>query len=70
MEAADRLLNNDKPVNHNNLEEDQLFLKQKPPGVKCDIVNECKVFIKAEDGSGDAKLNITNAMMPEKSGNY
>ncbi|CAH0627028.1 unnamed protein product [Chrysodeixis includens] len=69
MEAADRLLNNDKPVNHSNIEEDQLFLKNKPPAVKCDLVNECKVFIKAEDGSGDAQLNITNAMMPEKSDN-
>lgn len=63
MDAADHLLN-DRLVNH-NLEEDQLL----PSGVKCDLVNECKIFIKAEDGSGDAHVNATNIMMPEQSGN-
>lgn len=68
MDAADRLLNNERLVTHGNLEEDQLFVKPQAGGVKCDIVNECKVFIKAEDGTGEAAVNTFSAMLPQKSG--
>ncbi|KAJ8732833.1 hypothetical protein PYW07_015432 [Mythimna separata] len=66
MDAADRLLNNERLVTHSNLEEDQLFVKPQASGAKCDIVNECKVFIKAEDGGGDAPVNTFGAMLPHK----
>ncbi|XP_022836135.1 traB domain-containing protein-like [Spodoptera litura] len=65
MDAADRLLNNERLGAH-NLEEDQL-LKKSQPGVKSDLVNECKVFIKAEDGSGDGQVNTFAAMIPKQS---
>ncbi|XP_049866538.1 traB domain-containing protein-like isoform X2 [Pectinophora gossypiella] len=61
MDAADSLLNRVSPGRE--LEVDQEFLKPKPPG-KCDIVNECQTFLKAEDGSGDAH-NITSNMRPK-----
>ncbi|KAJ8731945.1 hypothetical protein PYW08_014675 [Mythimna loreyi] len=64
MDAADRLLNNERLVTQGNLEEDQLFVKPQASGVKCDIVNECKVFIKAEDGGGDAPVKTFGAMLP------
>ncbi|KAF9407806.1 hypothetical protein HW555_012303 [Spodoptera exigua] len=65
MDAADRLLNNER-LGAQNLEEDQL-LRKPQPGVKSDLVNECKVFIKAEDGSGDAQVNTFAAMIPKQS---
>ncbi|XP_075970720.1 traB domain-containing protein-like [Anticarsia gemmatalis] len=67
MDVADRLLtnSNDRLVTHGDLEEDKLTLTGKPSGVKCDIVNECKVFIKAEDGGGDAHLNHSGAVAQE-----
>ncbi|CAG4941861.1 unnamed protein product [Parnassius apollo] len=37
-------------------------MTQNPSGVKCDIVNECQMFLKAEDGGGDAKLNVSNSV--------
>ncbi|XP_047020011.1 traB domain-containing protein-like [Helicoverpa zea] len=64
MDAADRLLNNERLVTRSDLEEDQLFVKPQSSGVNVDIVNECKVFIKAEDGSGDAQVSTTAAMLP------
>lgn len=66
MDAADRLLSNDRAVAHQDLDEDKLLLNAKPSGVKCDIVNECKVFLKAEDGGGDAQLSATGAMVQER----
>lgn len=33
-------------------------LKPKVPGVKLDILNECQMFLKAEDGGGDAQMNM------------
>lgn len=61
MDPVDRLLNSDKLVMGDS-GEDRLLGNTKPPGVKCDIVNECKVFLKAEEGGGDADLNATSNM--------
>ncbi|XP_047527080.1 traB domain-containing protein-like isoform X1 [Vanessa atalanta] len=39
-----------------NAEREQLLINNpsKPPAVKCDIVNECQMFLRAEEGGGDA----------------
>ncbi|XP_061710088.1 traB domain-containing protein-like isoform X1 [Cydia pomonella] len=64
MDAADTLLS-DSVAGKQGLEEEELLLKPNPkPNVKCDLVNECKVFIRAEDGGGDTHLNITGNMGP------
>ncbi|CAB3243060.1 unnamed protein product [Arctia plantaginis] len=68
MDAADRLLHNDRLVTR-ELEDDQLLLTAKTSGVKCDIINECKVFLKAEDGGGDAQLNTTATMIQDNQDN-
>lgn len=65
MDAADRLLHSDRLVTS---EEDKLLLNAKTSGVKCDIINECKVFLKAEDGGGDAQLNTTATMTQDNQG--
>ncbi|XP_041976747.1 traB domain-containing protein-like isoform X1 [Aricia agestis] len=41
-----------------NSEREQLLIKQpiKPPPVQCDLVNECQMFLKAEEGGGDAHI--------------
>ncbi|CAH2107191.1 unnamed protein product [Euphydryas editha] len=42
-----------------NAEREQLLVNNpKQPPVKCDIVNECQVFIGAEQGGGDAHTNM------------
>ncbi|XP_050342884.1 traB domain-containing protein-like isoform X1 [Nymphalis io] len=43
-----------------NAEREQLLVNNpsKPPAVKCDIVNECQMFLKAEEGGGDAPTNM------------
>lgn len=56
MEATDRLLGKESV----NLEDERLAMRSKAPGVKCDIVNECQMFIKAEDGSGDAHVSVSD----------
>ncbi|KAJ2939679.1 hypothetical protein O0L34_g14398 [Tuta absoluta] len=58
MDTAHSIL---RAVPGSKSEEDQLLKKSKP-FAKCDIVNECQTFIKAEDGSGDAS-NLTNNMV-------
>lgn len=45
-------------------------MTQKPPGVKCDIVNECQMFLKAEDGGGDAHLKITDSISTKIDGKF
>lgn len=66
MDAADSLMNRVMPSGE--LEEDPLFRRPKP-AVNCNVVNECDAFIKAEDGSGDARYNSTDKMVPAKDGN-
>ncbi|XP_068630324.1 traB domain-containing protein-like isoform X2 [Battus philenor] len=56
------MIRNDNSSLGNNLEKEQLLMGQKPPGVKCDIVNECQMFLKAEDGGGDGHYTITDNM--------
>ncbi|XP_047986525.1 traB domain-containing protein-like [Leguminivora glycinivorella] len=64
MDAADSLLSN-SVAGKQVLEEEESLLKPSPkPNVKSDLVNECKVFIRAEDGGGDTHLNITGNMRP------
>lgn len=55
MDPTDSLLKQE--TTKVGLEEHDL-LKTKPAGVKLDIVNECQMFIKAEDGGGDAHLYL------------
>lgn len=57
MDPSDRLLTGVESAPSGEIEEN-LLLKPKPSGVKCDIVNECQMFLKAEDGGGDTHLNI------------
>ncbi|XP_053602701.1 traB domain-containing protein isoform X2 [Plodia interpunctella] len=54
MEATDRLLGKE------SLDSDKLAGKVRTSGVKCDIVNECQMCIKAEDGGGDVHLNAVD----------
>ncbi|KPJ09746.1 TraB domain-containing protein [Papilio machaon] len=62
-------IKSDKSSLGTNLEKEQLLMNQKPPGVKCDIVNECQMFLKAEDGGGDgARLKITDSISPKIDG--
>ncbi|CAK1581261.1 unnamed protein product [Parnassius mnemosyne] len=42
------------------MEREKLLMTQNPSGVKCDIVNKCQMFLKAEDGGADAKLNVSD----------
>ncbi|XP_023951439.2 traB domain-containing protein [Bicyclus anynana] len=49
-------------------EREQLLIGPSKPNVKCDIVNECQMFLKAEDGGGDAHTNMNQNIAPEKSG--
>ncbi|CAH2075395.1 unnamed protein product, partial [Iphiclides podalirius] len=58
-ELMDTYMKNDISSLSNNLEKEQLLMAQKPPGVKCDILNECQMFLKAEDGGGDATYQIS-----------
>lgn len=39
-----------------NSEREHLLINHSPKGVgvKCDIVNECQMFLKGEEGGGDA----------------
>ncbi|XP_026751064.1 traB domain-containing protein-like [Galleria mellonella] len=45
-----------------NMDEDPLLMKSKSPGLKCDILNECQMFLKAEDGSGDTHINTVGSV--------
>lgn len=67
MDPTDCLLKEETLPSKVGLEEHDL-LKPKPPGVKLDIVNECQMFIKAEDGGGDAYLNLNDQSEKEKHG--
>ncbi|OWR46141.1 traB domain-containing protein-like [Danaus plexippus] len=40
------------------IEREQLLAHQTKPAVPCDIVNECQMFLKAEEGGGDAHVNM------------
>ncbi|CAB3238161.1 unnamed protein product [Arctia plantaginis] len=52
------------------LEDDQLLSNAKTSGVKCDIIiNECKVFLEAEDGGGDVQFNTTATMIQDNQDN-
>ncbi|XP_013189546.2 traB domain-containing protein isoform X2 [Amyelois transitella] len=62
MEASDRLLGT------GGVSKDKQSANIKPSRVKCDIVNECQIFIKAEDGSGDAPMNVTDKAVLSKKG--
>lgn len=46
-----------------NAEREQLLVNNpsKQPPVKCDIVNECQLFIRAEEGGGDAHTNMNQS---------
>lgn len=46
-----------------NAEREQLLVNNpsKQPTVKCDIVNECQLFIRAEEGGGDAHTNMNQS---------
>lgn len=61
MDAAENLLKHEKVA----LDED--LTKPNVSGVKCDIVNECQMFIKAEDGGGDGWMDNTAL---DKDGNF
>ncbi|XP_059052373.1 traB domain-containing protein-like [Achroia grisella] len=65
MSSSDLILGNKKL----NMDEDPLLLKTKTPGLKCDIVNECQMFLKAEDGSGDSDLNAVRSIGEGKADN-
>lgn len=58
MDASESLLKQDTVIQRGDLEQEQLFLKPAPSGVRCDIVNECQMFLKAEDGGGDAHTSV------------
>ncbi|CAH2230520.1 jg18622 [Pararge aegeria aegeria] len=49
-------------------EREQLLIGSSKPNVQCDIVNECQMFLKAEDGGGDAHKSMNQKIAPEKSG--
>lgn len=44
-------------------EREQLLVNKpsKPSLVNCDILNECQMFLKAEDGGGDAHKNMSQS---------
>ncbi|XP_037294906.1 traB domain-containing protein-like [Manduca sexta] len=63
MDAADVILKNDKIKPSVDLEEDPLLLR--PHTSTVNIINECQMFIKAEDGGGDAHMNLTDNMPQE-----
>lgn len=54
MDPTDNLLKQET-LTKVGLEEHNL--KGKPAEAKLDIVNECQMFLKAEDGGGDAHFN-------------
>ncbi|XP_072940261.1 traB domain-containing protein-like isoform X1 [Epargyreus clarus] len=60
MDASESLLKQDPMIQRGDIEQEQLFLKPAPSGVRCDIVNECQMFLKAEDGGGDAHANVAD----------
>lgn len=65
MDAADALLSNKGVAAKQDLGEQDLLLKSKPkPDVTCDIVNECQMFMRAEDGGGDGQHNTSANMHP------
>ncbi|XP_073951569.1 traB domain-containing protein-like [Choristoneura fumiferana] len=65
MDAADALLSNKGVATKQDLGEQDLLLKSKPkPDVTCNIVNECQMFMRAEDGGGDGQHNTTANMNP------
>lgn len=66
MDAADRLLQNDEHKPRDN--SDGIIFAPPKPSVKRDITNECQLFIKAEDGGGDASIKINENMPGENSG--
>lgn len=66
----DSLTNNDTSSLNSNLEKEQLLMTQRPPGVKCDIVNECQMFLKAEDGGGDANFQISGNLSSLNEGKF
>lgn len=51
------------------IEREQLLAHQTKPAVPCDIVNECQMFLKAEEGGGDAHVNMKENVEAGQSGN-
>lgn len=66
MDSTNRLLKGAEVVPNLGAEE-KLLEKPKPSGVKCDIVNECQMFINAEDGGGDTRLHLNEHLDEGKS---
>lgn len=65
MDSSNSLLN--RVEYGEQLSEEQLFGEQKPTP-KCDLINECQAFLKAEDGGGDAQLTTNATTVPQKYG--
>lgn len=68
MDSADHLLQSGTKSSGKDLDEEKLLLKPNTTRTKCDIVNECQIFIKAEDGSGDAQMKSTNNLKQGENG--
>lgn len=66
MDAADHLLKRETISSDNDMDEDKLLLKPNLTRTKCDIVNECQMFLKAEDGGGDAQMKSTTNIKQEE----
>ncbi|XP_034824519.1 traB domain-containing protein isoform X1 [Maniola hyperantus] len=49
-------------------EKEQLLIGPSKPNVRCDIVNECQMFLKSEEGGGDAHTNMNQNIAPQISG--
>lgn len=64
MDPADHLIKHEKI----SLEEDPILRQPNVSGVKCDIVNECQMFLRAEDGGGDAHMSLSENMLRDKDG--
>ncbi|KAL0892054.1 hypothetical protein ABMA27_015276 [Loxostege sticticalis] len=62
MDPADHLIKHEKI----SLEEDPILRQPNVSGVKCDIVNECQMFLRAEDGGGDAHMSLSENMLRDK----
>ncbi|KAL0840256.1 hypothetical protein ABMA28_015541 [Loxostege sticticalis] len=62
MDPADHLIKHEKI----SLEEDPILRQPNVSGVKCDIVNECQMFLRAEDGGGDAQMSLSENMLRDK----
>lgn len=62
MDTADHLMKSDKLASGNDFDNEPILLQSKQPGVKCDIVNECQMFLRAEEGGGDAHVSLVENM--------